>query len=221
MPTWRRGAPHGDADQRDGSDANEKQDDSERFHCAVLLCPNKLETVRRVLVCPVPDSFQNRPPQFCKTGNSRLRSCLILAGMEVALYLGPDVLKNRLNCPTELKTLAEAMPWLAKEIRKSEHKMEKVQTAVHLVTRAAEHGGPMIFAQMGMLQAIHRHRERGIQSRSQRAPLGRTEAEKRRMTVRSGTNAARNSVRSGRPVGFVSRGRTARYPALVHRAHRL
>jgi hypothetical protein len=29
-----------------------------------------------------------------------------------------------------------------------------VQTAAHLVTRAAEHGGPMIFAQMGMLQAI-------------------------------------------------------------------
>jgi hypothetical protein len=60
----------------------------------------------------------------------------------------------------KLKTLAEAMAWLAKEIPKSEHKMEKVQTAAHLVTRAAEHGGPMIFAQMGMLQAIHRHRER-------------------------------------------------------------
>ncbi len=54
----------------------------------------------------------------------------------------------------KLKTLAEAMAWLAKEIPKSEHKMAKVQTAAHLVTRAAEHGGPMIFAQMGMLQAI-------------------------------------------------------------------
>ena len=50
----------------------------------------------------------------------------------------------------KLKTLAEAMAWLAKEIPKSEHKMEKVQTAGHLVTRAAEHGGPVIFAQMGM-----------------------------------------------------------------------
>src|SRR5258705_9889964 len=60
----------------------------------------------------------------------------------------------------KLRTLAEAMAWLAKEIPKSEHKMEKVQTAAHLVTRAAEHGGPMIFAQMGMLQAIHRHRQR-------------------------------------------------------------
>ena len=60
----------------------------------------------------------------------------------------------------KLKTLAEAMAWLAKEVPKSEHKMEKVQTAAHLVTRAAEHGGPMIFAQMGMLQAIHRHHKR-------------------------------------------------------------
>jgi hypothetical protein len=52
------------------------------------------------------------------------------------------------------------MAWLAKEVSKSEHKMDKVQTAAHCVTQAAERGGPMIFAQMGMLRAIHRHRER-------------------------------------------------------------
>jgi len=34
----------------------------------------------------------------------------------------------------KLRTLAEAMAWLAKEIPKSEHKMEKVQAAAHLVT---------------------------------------------------------------------------------------
>jgi hypothetical protein len=60
----------------------------------------------------------------------------------------------------KLRTLREAINWLAKEVPKSEHKMEKVQNAAHLVTRAAEHGGPMIFAQMGMLQAIHRHHKR-------------------------------------------------------------
>jgi hypothetical protein len=60
----------------------------------------------------------------------------------------------------KLKTLAEAMARLAKEIPKSEHKTEKVQNAAHLVTRVAEHGGPMIFAQMGMMQAIHRHHKR-------------------------------------------------------------
>ncbi len=48
---------------------------------------------------------------------------------------------RRFNEPIELpdgrklKTLAEAMAWLAKEIPKSEHKTEKVQTAAHLVTR--------------------------------------------------------------------------------------
>jgi hypothetical protein len=60
----------------------------------------------------------------------------------------------------KLKTLAEALAWLAKEVPMSEHKMEKVQNAAHLVTRAAEHGGPMIFAQMGMMQAVHRHQKR-------------------------------------------------------------
>ena len=38
--------------------------------------------------------------------------------------------------------------------------MEKVQNAAHCVTLAAERGGPMIFAQMGMMQAIHRHQQR-------------------------------------------------------------
>jgi hypothetical protein len=56
--------------------------------------------------------------------------------------------------------LREAINWLAKVIPKSEHTMQKVQTAAHCVTRAAEHGGPMIFAQMGMTRAIHRHHER-------------------------------------------------------------
>src|ERR1700694_6275499 len=60
----------------------------------------------------------------------------------------------------KLKTLAEAMAWLAKEVPKSEHKMYKVQAAAHCVTRAAEHGGPMIFAQTGMLQAVHRPQKR-------------------------------------------------------------
>jgi len=35
----------------------------------------------------------------------------------------------------KLRTLREAINWLAKEVPKSEHKMEKVQTAAHLVSR--------------------------------------------------------------------------------------
>jgi len=65
----------------------------------------------------------------------------------------------------KLRTLGEAINWLAKEIPKSEHQMEKVQAAAHLVTRAAEHGGPMIFTQMGMLRAIHRHQKREFSHR--------------------------------------------------------
>jgi hypothetical protein len=37
---------------------------------------------------------------------------------------------------------------------KSEHKMEKIRVAARFVARAAEHNGPMIFAQIGMLRAI-------------------------------------------------------------------
>jgi hypothetical protein len=62
----------------------------------------------------------------------------------------------------KLKTFAEAMAWLSKEIPKSEHKTEKVQTAACCVSRAVEHGGPMIFAQMGMMQAVHRHHKQVI-----------------------------------------------------------
>jgi hypothetical protein len=62
----------------------------------------------------------------------------------------------------KLRTLRDAITWLAKEVPKSAHKMDKVQTAAHCVTRAAEHGGPIIFAQIGMQRAIHRHRERVI-----------------------------------------------------------
>jgi hypothetical protein len=57
----------------------------------------------------------------------------------------------------KLRTLKEAIAWLAKEIPKSEHKTPKVQTAARMVTEAAENNGPMIFARMGVLQAVHRH----------------------------------------------------------------
>ena len=60
----------------------------------------------------------------------------------------------------KLQTLKEAIAWLAKEIPKSEHAMPKVQTAARMVTGAAENNGPMIFARIGMLQAIHRHHVR-------------------------------------------------------------
>jgi hypothetical protein len=53
-------------------------------------------------------------------------------------------------------TLKDAIAWLAKEVPKSEHSMKEVQAAAHCVTEAAEKGGPMRFARMGMMQAINR-----------------------------------------------------------------
>src|SRR5216684_3356251 len=58
----------------------------------------------------------------------------------------------------KLVTLADAIAWLAKEVPNSEHGMKQVQAAAHCVTEAAENGGPMMFARMGMMQAINRHK---------------------------------------------------------------
>src|SRR5258708_23574192 len=53
--------------------------------------------------------------------------------------------------------------------------MEKVQTAGYCVTRAAEHGSPMSFAQMGMLQALNRRRQRVFNSDRKDPHWGRRE----------------------------------------------
>jgi hypothetical protein len=65
----------------------------------------------------------------------------------------------------------EAIAWLAKEIPKSEHCVKQVQAGARRITDAAENGGPMIFAKIGMMRAINRHRvpdRRLVQA----APLG-------------------------------------------------
>jgi hypothetical protein len=62
----------------------------------------------------------------------------------------------------KLRTLKDAIAWLAKEIPKSEHTTPKVQAAARMVTEAAENNGPMIFARMGVMQAVHRHHVREV-----------------------------------------------------------
>jgi hypothetical protein len=69
----------------------------------------------------------------------------------------------RLPDGRKLRTLKEAIAWLAK-IPKSEHITPKVQAAARMVTEAAENGGPMIFAWMGVLRATHRHQVRELGS---------------------------------------------------------
>lgn len=64
----------------------------------------------------------------------------------------------------KLRTLKDAIAWLAKEVPPAEHTMPKVQAAARMVTEAAENNGPMIFARMGMMQAINRHRVKEFSS---------------------------------------------------------
>jgi hypothetical protein len=71
----------------------------------------------------------------------------------------------------KLVTLKDAIAWLAKEVPKSEHGMKQVQAAAHCVTEAAENGGPMMFARIGMLQAINRHKL-GSSTRNREARIG-------------------------------------------------
>jgi hypothetical protein len=72
----------------------------------------------------------------------------------------------------ELTTLREAIAHLGKIIPKSEHDMPGVQTAAHLLTNAAEHGGPIEFARIASLRAISPRGAR-VQSIMQRQALGR------------------------------------------------
>ncbi len=78
--------------------------------------------------------------------------------------------QQRFDEPIELPgggkivTLKDAIAWLAKEVPKSEHGMKQVQAAAHCVTEAAENGGPMMFARMGMMQAINRHKLEELRS---------------------------------------------------------
>ena len=60
----------------------------------------------------------------------------------------------------KLKTLAEAIAYLAETVPKAERKHPTVVIAADHLTRAAEQNYSMSFARMATLQAIHRHRPR-------------------------------------------------------------
>jgi hypothetical protein len=64
----------------------------------------------------------------------------------------------------KLKTLREAVAHLGRTIPKSDHAMPSVLTAAELLTRAAEHGGPIEFARIATLKALNRHTQRVFNS---------------------------------------------------------
>jgi hypothetical protein len=96
---------------------------------------------------------------------------------------------NRFDEPIELpdgrklRTLKEAIAWLAKEIPKKEHALPKVQTAARMVTEAAENNGPMVFAR----KPHHRKPELGIEDK--KAPSGSNRRGPRRPAVNAGAGS--------------------------------
>jgi hypothetical protein len=95
---------------------------------------------------------------------------------------------NRSGFPTgrKLVTLKYAIAWPAKEIPKSEHGMKEVHPAAHCVTEAAENGGPLLFARMGMLQAINRHKPVNS-TRNATARTGEGESSRKHLARRART----------------------------------
>jgi hypothetical protein len=70
---------------------------------------------------------------------------------------------------TEIFTLRDAIAYLAKSIPAREHKLPSVQAAALCVTQAAEEGGSMMMARVGMMQAIHRHEKQDFRPRKKPA----------------------------------------------------
>ena len=62
---------------------------------------------------------------------------------------------------TQLKTLRQAISYLAKTVPKAERDMPEVLTAAEMLTKAAERGSAwMFFARIATLRAIHRNEVR-------------------------------------------------------------
>jgi hypothetical protein len=59
----------------------------------------------------------------------------------------------------KLTSLREAGEHIAK-LPQTEHDSKERQTAMHCLLQAADHGGPVDFARIGVMQALHRHEEK-------------------------------------------------------------
>jgi hypothetical protein len=57
------------------------------------------------------------------------------------------------------RTLRDAANFI-KKLPKAEHECQEWRLAVHMLIEAAEDRGPMLFARMGLLRALHRDIER-------------------------------------------------------------
>lgn len=53
-----------------------------------------------------------------------------------------------------LDSLQDAGAYITR-LPKAEHDVPRWQTAMHVLLQAADHGGPLEFARLGMMQALH------------------------------------------------------------------
>lgn len=61
---------------------------------------------------------------------------------------------------TQLKTLRDAISYLARTVPKSERDMPAITTAAETLTYAAERGWPTMLARIGVMLALRRHEVR-------------------------------------------------------------
>ena len=71
----------------------------------------------------------------------------------------------------QLVTLKDAADYITR-LPKAEHESQEWQAAIEALIMAAEDRGPLMHARIGVMRALNRKVEKGLQPRSQRAPLG-------------------------------------------------
>jgi len=80
-----------------------------------------------------------------------------------------------------LLTLKDAADYITK-LPKSESDLPGWQTAIEILMLCGRGGDPML-ARIGVMKALNRHVERGLQSRSQRDTLGEAEAQEEQVVI--------------------------------------
>jgi hypothetical protein len=89
-----------------------------------------------------------------------------------------------------LATLRDAALYITK-LPKAEHDAEEWQAAMQALLLVAEHGGPTMFARIGVMRGLNRHVERVFDSSRKTTHWGRRKlARDRRFAMRKNTSRA-------------------------------
>lgn len=150
-----------------------------------------------ILRASLPGSIDLEPGYGQAVGGGSIRFANPTRTPISAAWAGIFVSMNRLPWKT-VASLRDAIAYLAQSVPEAEHLMKGVQAAAHCVTQSAENGGPVLFARIGMMQAITRHKPRGVFDPSRKAALGPAEAEAGHapLTALNARGRSRNSARA-------------------------